>query len=314
MTRISVTNVTNAASEKSGVLSCSRVRLMVSDPGAVDGFVDPMNHSFSCIDGRGQEGVLGIPGGDMGEFLIALAVYHKYNSSAKRETDVGELFANYLHHVHCHEPFYMHTSESAVEALCRLLDVSEADALEPRTRELQDLLLEQVVKPQYMGCGHIGYCLQYPQDYLVPTELVEETLRTFYKILWCYDEGWASIGKMNLVVLHGCHHEMGILDITSEGTSRTPSKGEAAVLFPLVHPTVKDGDCQAQFFVNHSKAASFFAQKVAKFLKHQLRPSSPQLTKRQLKTELDQLADKSLACTATRLAPTLPIFKANISQ
>jgi len=38
-------------------------------------FVDPTRHHFSCMDGRVNNASLGTPGGDAGEFILALYIY-----------------------------------------------------------------------------------------------------------------------------------------------------------------------------------------------------------------------------------------------
>ena len=38
-------------------------------------FVDPTKTSFHCMDGRESNEILATPGGDFGEFLLALYIY-----------------------------------------------------------------------------------------------------------------------------------------------------------------------------------------------------------------------------------------------
>lgn len=40
-------------------------------------FVDPTAYHFSCLDGRIKNPVLGTPGGDSGELILALNIYEK---------------------------------------------------------------------------------------------------------------------------------------------------------------------------------------------------------------------------------------------
>lgn len=46
-------------------------------------FVDPVKYHFSCLDGRIKDPILGTPGGDAGEFILALHVYETLTPSRK---------------------------------------------------------------------------------------------------------------------------------------------------------------------------------------------------------------------------------------
>jgi len=41
-------------------------------------YVNVADQYFSCLDGRVDKSVLGVPGGDSGEFILALHVYENY--------------------------------------------------------------------------------------------------------------------------------------------------------------------------------------------------------------------------------------------
>lgn len=311
--------ISSVAQGSTGFLTCDKVHDVFSTCCRSQTFVDPMTHSFSCIDGRGEEDSLGTPGGDMGEFLIALAIYHRHKSVLyKAETNVRQFFERYLKRVHGDKPFYMHTAQASVDALAAVLNISSDEVLYPKTRELQDTLLTYLVQPQYMGCGHIGFMLSFPDEYLIPSNLVQEAVQIYYKILWGYDETYAAMGKMHYVVLQGCHEEMGILDVSTEidilPKWKCSQADEPMPLFPLLTPTIKSATTSTQFFVVHTKAASLFRYKVVWFIKEELKAILPEMKKRLVKLDADRLAQKMLMLTAGRLAPTLSIYQAKICQ
>jgi hypothetical protein len=54
--------------------SFDAVRNMIGQPSELT-FVNIGDHHFSCLDGRINKPILGTPGGDAGEFILALNVY-----------------------------------------------------------------------------------------------------------------------------------------------------------------------------------------------------------------------------------------------
>jgi hypothetical protein len=52
--------------------------------------------SFSCVDSRSEEPILGTPGGDMSEFMAGVAAYFKLTGTAFSEDAVDALFKAYL--------------------------------------------------------------------------------------------------------------------------------------------------------------------------------------------------------------------------
>eukprot|EP01101_Sappina_pedata_P007764 TRINITY_DN4165_c0_g1_i1.p1 TRINITY_DN4165_c0_g1~~TRINITY_DN4165_c0_g1_i1.p1 ORF type:complete len:355 (+),score=106.36 TRINITY_DN4165_c0_g1_i1:82-1146(+) len=318
-----------------GIRDQDEISKIIRSSNIFEGFADPLNHSFACIDGRCGDPVLGTPGGDTGEFLLALAIYHRYNSLVHNgKTNVHERFIKYLQDVHKEQPFYMHTSRDAVRSLSETLAISEEEVINPSTTELKMTLLDYVIKPEFIGCGHISLLLRNPEEYVIPTYIAQELIRSFYKLLWGLDERHSTLSKMQLVVLEGCHQEKAILEVTSEVISSEtgsiskhgdikPSDTDegfvfgrgCARVFPLVRPyiTLENGD-KIQFFVHHGKAIEMFRYKNAKFFKKLLTPKFPELKTRHMKTEIDRLAEKKLYLTIGNLAPTLPIYNLSVLQ
>lgn len=296
----------------SGFTTTHEVQQILQDVHFHD-LVDPLNHSFSCIDGRGEKPGLATPAGDAGEFLLTLAIYNRYMSLVHQgTTNVHELFIEYLSTYHKDKPFYMHTSELAVEQLANFLNITPEDVINPQTQALKETLLEYVVKPEYMGCGHIALTIQKPDDYIVPAKITQDFVRSFFQLLWGLDERSKDLSKMELVVLKGNHEEKGILEITSEPKPQTELQPEKikSRMFPLFTPTIvaKDGT-KTQFFNHHGAAVTYLRYKNAKFLKMKLIGQFPELRIRHLKIEIDRLAEKRLFLTVGFLAPTLSLFK-----
>lgn len=82
--------------------------------------------SFSCVDGRVTHGALSTPGGDAGEFLLALHTYQNYFGTKMKLDDeaVDRIFRRYLNSMK-QKSFTMCTDDMAVEHIEKELTVSD---------------------------------------------------------------------------------------------------------------------------------------------------------------------------------------------
>ena len=81
--------------------------------------------SFTCVDGRVDNEALSTPGGDAGEFLLALHTYQNYFGTKMKLNDVAvdRIFRRYLDHMEQNK-FTMCTDDIAVEHIEKQLSVS----------------------------------------------------------------------------------------------------------------------------------------------------------------------------------------------
>ena len=87
-------------------------------------YVDVQNTSFKCLDGRNSKSVLGTPGGDAGEFILALSAYEAFlvKSQTLGQEDIDSILSNYLNIIP-YDKFYMCTDDMAISHLERELSV-----------------------------------------------------------------------------------------------------------------------------------------------------------------------------------------------
>jgi hypothetical protein len=76
------------------------------------------NTSFKCLDGRNTRAVLGTPGGDAGEFIIALNVYEEFLKTEHKlsQNEIEKILTLYLE-ILPYDKFYMCTDDIAVSHL-----------------------------------------------------------------------------------------------------------------------------------------------------------------------------------------------------
>ena len=92
--------------------------------------------SFRCLDGRNKDAVLASPGGDAGEFILALIVYEDLVGGRKLNQDnVDSFFVQYLKYMK-QQKFYMCTDDNAISHLEQDLSVRKNYKLFFRSKEL----------------------------------------------------------------------------------------------------------------------------------------------------------------------------------
>lgn len=256
-----------------------------------------LHGSQACVDGRDAHAIVGTPGGDAGELVLALATAERLAGRALPSAEVERIFDAYLE---AFGHFYLHSDEHAVAAWLDAVAEVEPTAAPRGRASLGSLrqpppsargpLLELVAVPAHVGCGHVRLMLQHPEAYGVRPGLVDDVLRTFYRRLW---EGHPAL---ELVVLEGGHAESAVV------TVETDHEVHAYSPIPLVSPRIGD----TEVFVAHPSVARFVRRQNAAFLLEMV-PSLAAGSDR-FPDELERLAAQQLHATLDHLAPDLPRF------
>jgi rhodanese-related sulfurtransferase len=257
----------------------------------------------SCVDGRDSAGVIGTPGGDAGELLLALAAVEKL--AGKRFTE-PEVEAVLLQHIDSFGRFYMHTDVASMNKLItegyrkddRLAKhVPIVDSPAEQWREfharppanLRAAVLEHVTNPDVMGCGHLKFAMTVP-EYQVRPELARAYLEAFHRLRW------AGAPELDWVVLGGAHTEAAVANITVEGALHSYTR------IPLVSPNVGG----VQMFVNHPQVTSYVRRELAAMLCEQ---GFAACDSEQLSKTMEDLGALQMGLTLARLAKGLPIVE-----
>jgi rhodanese-related sulfurtransferase len=298
---------TNAA-PNSGPLTLEDVRKHTGDPRSVRwmNLSSMIAHGrLSCIDGRDERGVVGSPGGDGGEFLLMLSAYEIVTGN---ELDEEMITRALLSRLDTLGQFYMHTDLHAFEALTDALKTDSrlqtavtglesvedwADFLRTARRELWETLLEHIVDPANIGCGHIRLMLQHSDEYGIRGDLVVSFLRVIYRLWW---QGAAEVG---LTILPGGHEECAIVNVRMAdgiwGLSRVP----------LISPAYGG----QQMFINHPDVSAFLRRRTVQYFIRGASPLSLAASQEdKMQQAVDELADRQLGVTVGYLAKGLPIF------
>lgn len=270
-----------------------------------------LHGSQACVDGRDAHAIVGTPGGDAGELILALATVESITGRPLPDADVERLFDAYLE---AFGHFYLHTD---AHALATLLDAVEedhpdVDVPNPDDRsaaldfvrnppgEVKSSLERHLVEPDAVGCGHLRLMLRDPEGYAVRPELTTTVLRTFFRRLW------ARHPAPEYVVLEGGHAESAVVSVELD-----VEEVHAYTRIPLMSPRIED----TEVFVSHPQVARFIRRENAAFLLDEL----PRLRELGVDAptfyeELDRLAARQLGATLDALAPELPHYKVEFSK
>ena len=260
---------------------------------------------LSCVDGRDDSGIIGTPGGDAGEFALALAALERVSGATLDDATVRALL---LRRIDAFGRFYLHSDVHASNAFIRSmredkrLDDALAHVFQPLEwrrflrappEAVRDIVLEHIVVPAHMGCGHLRLSLLHGEAYGVRAELVRSMYRNFLSLRW---EG---VEENEIAVLPGGHAEGAVVRVLLEDGA------DAFSNVPLVSPMAAG----SQMFLCHPQVSCFLREQMVRFLTRQrdLVPL-PKGAEAALVAEVERLGDVQLGQTLAALAPGLPIF------
>lgn len=157
-------------------------------------FAQIATQSFYCKDSRGDAENFGAPGGDFGEFLLALDSFCALGKKEKK-AGIDEIFGKWLDE-RCSQsrPFYLHTDRPALNRLFEAIGVG-AEVRDPRY--LKDALQQDRFATEFgrradcQGCGHLRLILESTdgdKNYEIGSEIFSSVSRSFFKRFFAGDE------------------------------------------------------------------------------------------------------------------------------
>eukprot|EP00696_Hemimastix_kukwesjijk_P006625 gnl/Hemi2/1836_TR644_c0_g1_i1.p1 gnl/Hemi2/1836_TR644_c0_g1~~gnl/Hemi2/1836_TR644_c0_g1_i1.p1 ORF type:complete len:412 (+),score=121.59 gnl/Hemi2/1836_TR644_c0_g1_i1:84-1319(+) len=255
--------------------------------------------SFSCTDGRNTNEILGTPGGDLGEFLLALSVYEETVGMRLEPKDIAQVMINYLNYSG-KKKFRMCTDTQALGALQASVNLNSLNIRNPPNNVRQQLLDGlATVDPKYgattTGCRHLRAMLESPAEYFVRPELVQGTIRAFFVLMW------AGHPKLRLDVLYGKSNEVAVVNVG------TGSQCFACGLAPMVSPKTNE----QSMIINHADAVQAYREDLATFISRQCKTSS--IVVQTFKHRMNVRAGLQFLSTVQRTAMGLPFYTVTFS-
>ena len=275
-------------------------------------FVENTKNTFSCVDARNNFLVFGTPGGDFAEFAAALQVYVNMTGMEPTDENIKPLFVRFLKD-HCSfaRPFYYHTDESKLNKLFIDLEkrLGRRPSIfpwdEPENNTDINIWMEEFVKPEHQGCGHVRLLLGMPHAYGFPdNRLVQSLLRVLVRHWWSLPD--EQKGIIDFATKLGYLTGKAVAIINTNSTSEKCMKSS-----PMVIPNVRGSTS----FIYHKTAITDFRRVV-------LAPFFAARNKKKIKSaqvffeKLNLLAESHLGVTlgpnGLQPANQVDIFEVNV--
>ncbi len=270
-----------------------------------------LHGKISCVDGRDDHGVVGTPGGDAGEFVLACAAAELVTGKPISRAALKTLLSAYMD---AFGHFYLHSDTTALNRFILAMreDPRLANELPPPTTQgtgwrkylssppekLRAVILEHLLEPAHVGCGHLRLMLQNSDEYGVRSELVLEMIEEYYKHLW------AGALETQFVVLGGGHQEGAVVNV------RIDREIWPFTAIPLVSPACNG----TQMFVNHPEVTAYLRRNIAAFMTTRPETGVGRDERESLHEKMTLLGQKQLEATLARLAAGLPAFEARFES
>lgn len=256
------------------------------------------HHAVGCVDGRRAQCVAGAPGASAGLLVLLLASLEARSGRRLPAPAVHHIFRRYLDHF---GSFHIHTDRAAQGRLARALGHEPDQMIRNPPDHLRVSVLEALLDPDHVGCGHLRLLLEEPDAYGVRRELVEAVLTGFFLRLWDGDP------RLVLDILDGDHHEGGVVRIRTEPPRETGPWHDhgytpAAPALVAACPRHRGLD----LFVYHPDAVAWLHAMHAVFLATQGFITPDQIPA--CAAAQQRLGEQHLEATLLRLAPELPVF------
>lgn len=269
-------------------LTIQDIKKHIGDPASLE-WVHLGQQFFSDIDGRSEEKILGTPGGDMAEFILALGAYEDETRTQIDQATATGLLMEYLKTMSRFK-FYLSTSERAHMNLTASSGCANLDIANPPD-DKKAALLEAVVEPTNVGLKHLKFMLLEPAEYQTRRELVEMGIRAYHQVMW--NKTFTGSNKMCYMLLKGAPSEKALVNFQS--AQHCQDQG----LAPLISPAT----CSATMFVNHPEAVMKFRAELAHFMAQSNKPLAQSLI-----TRMNDKGTIQLYKTVSRLLKSYPIF------
>lgn len=264
---------------------------------------------MSCVDGRDHVAVVGSPGGDAGELVLAFGALEQLTGRPLSRENIAVLLRR---RVEAFGRFAFHTDTHAGD---RMIAAIRAD---PRTapavagqsdplwfrrffasppEQYREALTEILGRPEHTGCGHLRLTMQHPERFGLRPGLTNDVLRAALALRW---EG---AQELEITPLPGGHSEGAVVNV------HVAEELDAFSLVPLVAPSIAG----RQMFVNHPHVASFLRRQTAKWLTQQRDLVASPPTPAALFDAMQALHQQQLMATLGELAAGLPIYDVTVN-
>ncbi|PIZ95678.1 MAG: hypothetical protein COX80_03790 [Candidatus Magasanikbacteria bacterium CG_4_10_14_0_2_um_filter_33_14] len=223
--------------------------------------------SETCVDGRREEGAIGTPGGNAGEFVLMLAAQFGERSAKITRDNISRYLEYFLE---VNGSFYFHTDRKA------LGNISEETIKDPEVEGYKELL-RKLTSIEHVGCGHLAKLLQFPKEYGVNETFIKNVIEAIYFRMWTVNNALSKATneaekekimkrkRIDFEILSGTHEEKAVVVVKRvKNNVETGEKKELDTIsldskVPMISPKGNG----VSFFVSHPKAKGFLRASLA---------------------------------------------------
>mmetsp|Transcript_126597 Transcript_126597/g.200745 ORF Transcript_126597/g.200745 Transcript_126597/m.200745 type:complete len:401 (+) Transcript_126597:81-1283(+) len=261
--------------------------------------------SFQCLDDRVAEASIYTPGGDLGEFILALSSYLQErdptgNVRPSQEV-VNALLLKYLETIPTSRPLIHCTDDRAISHLEAEMPLENLDLRSPPDHA-KESLLKKLTEVENHGDSHIRMLLKKPEWFQLSEFLVPMAVTSFYTLLWQQSSDPRSplnrAPKLKLEVLVGQADPVGFLEVSSGELCHS---GGVAPMLTARTP-------QRSILISHLDAVSLRREELATFFARIANASPRKINRDQLHQRLDRHGWLALETTGSRVAAGLPFY------
>lgn len=280
---------------------------------AVEDFRPDLNTTFACIDSRGQNNILGTPGGDTAELIGGIQAYMNLTKTTKvTPSEVQDIFNAFMDQVATGQrPFYYHTSDEKLQSAFKYLEghvhpmPTVLPSMMPSDPKDADKWLAALSMSKTQGCGHLRLMLdKYPEYGLHSPDIPKDVIKAFYRYFWGTPVGSVQRRKIHLAFKQGVLGGNAIAVIHSTGSC------------PGYSPALPPSHCGSQTFIYHAQAVEDFrANVLVPFFINYASKHGHILTQKEFAAKLQNIQAMHLASTLKYLAPanSLPLWTVTIT-
>jgi len=266
--------------------------------------------SFMCLDDRVEEPSLGTPGGDLGEFVLALSSYLQERGQGRidgpnfTQSEVDSIFEEYLGSLPPSRPLVHCTDDAALRHLQDELPVEDLDLRRPPDHAKELGLLQKLTEVNNHGDSHVRLMLDKPEWFQLQENLVPMVLTSYYTNLWRQYQDSSSplytMPKLRLNILSGHRDPKAFFEVSSGGFCHKQG------LAPLLTPRHRGNE--KSVLVSHLDAVSLRRQEHAAFFRTIANSGPRKIDVERLHQRLDRHGWLALETTGSQMASGLPFY------
>jgi hypothetical protein len=265
-------------------------------------WVKVQDTAFSCLGSVSTDKVLSTPGGDAGEFLLALKVFEELTGYQLRQRHVSAYLKSFLEKS-SKTQFSFCTTKKAQATLSESVGAGEVNVLNPPVTLVRSLW-DQVIMPDAVGDVHFKLALERAAEYEVRPELTQMLIRAFYMIMWNkeHPQFGSAAQKLNLRI---SQHD--IIESPPKGLINllTGTHCLAQGLAPLIQPKLESGDA---VFVNHYDSVQVMRHELARYFVALVRDRFSALNEITMLSRMNVVGRHQLQRTVLYLTKDIPVY------